>query len=134
MGVGLDTRCTAHPDISLGFCPRGFRTLVPSPVPLATFTYFGLQGFQLSPSFAENGVCKFSFPVLFVAFGWSPGGEGAVQTAQAKFTPRVAALTVLYVYNFSTVADCKFKVWRPRMRMANNTIRKVLMNEMLLER
>lgn len=75
LGVGLNTCPTAHPDISLGFLPRGFCSLVHSPVPLATFTYFGLQRFQLSPSFAENGVCEFSFPVLFVAFGCFPGGR-----------------------------------------------------------
>lgn len=45
VGVGLNTCCTAYPDISLGFRPHGFRTLVHSPAPLATFTYFGLQGF-----------------------------------------------------------------------------------------
>lgn len=135
VGVGLNTCFTAHPDISLGFLPRGFCSLVHSPVPLATFTYFGLQGFQLSPSFAENGVCKFSFPVLFVAFGCSPGGEGAVQTARAKFTPRVASFMALHFSNFSTVEDCKVKVRRPRMRVANHMIMKVLLvNGMLLER
>lgn len=133
-GVGLNTCCTAHPDSSLGFRPRGFCAPVHSPVPLATFTYFGLQGFQLSPSSAENGVCTFSFPVLFAAFGRSPGGEGAVRTARAKFTPPVASRTVLSVCNFSTVEDCKPEVRRPRMSVANNMTRRLLMNEMLLER
>lgn len=54
-----------------------------------------------------------------------------MQTAGAESTPRVASLMVLYFYNVSTVED--YKVRRLRMRITNNMIMNVLMNELLLK-
>lgn len=97
------------------------------------YTHSGLWRVELSPNFAENGVCIFVTHSLCYFWMFSSRKRGIHLTAWTTFRPQVPP-SHLYTSISSTIKDTQSKVTRPLTRMANKIIIKFFMNELLLLR